>query len=120
MHEMGIVLHLAKTLDETAAEHRISSIGKVVLQVGEVSGIVTDLFTDAWDYFKLRHPILKDSTLVLETLPAVTWCDNCKSKYETVKYGRQCPRCQSWETWLLQGNECVIKQIEAEQETEDK
>ncbi len=120
MHEMGIVLHLAKTLDETAAEHRISSIGKVVLQVGEVSGIVTDLFTDAWDYFKLRHPILKDSTLVLETLPAVTWCDNCKTKYETVKYGRQCPRCQSWETWLLQGNECVIKQIEAEQETEDK
>ena len=85
-----------------------------------VSGIVTDLFTDAWDYFKLRHPILKDSTLVLETLPAVTWCDNCKTKYETVKYGRQCPRCQSWETWLLQGNECVIKQIEAEQETEDK
>ncbi len=120
MHEMGIVLHLAKTLDETAAEHRISSVGKVVLQVGEVSGIVTDLFTDAWDYFKLRHPILKDSTLVLETLPAVTWCDNCKTKYETVKYGRQCPRCQSWETWLLQGNECVIKQIEAEQETEDK
>ena len=120
MHEMGIVLHLAKTLDETAAEHRISSIGKVVLQVGEVSGIVTDLFTDAWDYFKLRHPILKDSTLVLETLPAVTWCDNCKTKYETVKYGRQCPRCQSWETWLLQGNECVIKQIEAEQKTEDK
>lgn len=114
MHEMGIVLHLAKTLDETAAEHKISSIGKVVLQVGEVSGIMTDLFTDAWEYFKPRHPILKDSTLVLETVPAITWCDNCKSRYETVKYGRQCPRCQSWETWLLQGDECIIKEIEAE------
>lgn len=114
MHEMGIVLHLAKTLDETAAEHKISSIGKVVLQVGEVSGIMTDLFTDAWEYFKPRHPILKDSKLVLETVPAITWCDNCKSRYETVKYGRQCPKCQSWETWLLQGDECIIKEIEAE------
>ncbi len=114
MHEMGIVLHLAKTLDETAAEHKLTSIGKVVLQVGEVSGIVTDLFTDAWDYFKVRHPVLKDSTLVLEPVPALTWCDNCKSKYETVKYGRQCPHCQSWETWLFQGDECIIKEIEAD------
>ena len=114
MHEMGIVLHLAKTLDETAEENHLRAIGKIVLQVGEVSGIVTDLFTDAWDYFKLRHPILKDSILELETLPAVTWCDSCKSKYETVKYGRQCPNCRSWETWLIQGDECVIKEIEAE------
>ena len=114
MHEMGIVLHLAKTLDETAEENHLRSIGKVVLQVGEVSGIVTDLFTDAWDYFKLRLPLLKDSTLELETLPAVTWCDSCKQRYETVKYGRQCPYCHSGETWLIQGDECIIKEIEAE------
>ena len=43
---MCIVLHLAKTLEETAKEKRIVKIGKVTLQVGEVSGIMTDLFTD--------------------------------------------------------------------------
>ena len=56
MHEMGIVLHLAKTLDETAEEEGLTKIGSVTLQVGEVSGIITDLFTEAWDYFKVRHP----------------------------------------------------------------
>ena len=111
---MGIVLHLAKTLDETAEEHKLNSIGRVVLQVGEVSGIMTDLFIDAWNYFKPRHPVLKDSELVLETIPAVTWCDNCKKTYETVKYGKQCPYCSSGETWLIKGNECIIKEIEAE------
>ena len=30
MHEMGIVLHLAKTLDQTAEEHNLTAIGKVV------------------------------------------------------------------------------------------
>ena len=114
MHEMGIVLHLAKTLDETAEQEHVTKIGKVVLQVGEVSGIMTDLFTDAWDYFKGRHPVLKDSELVLEQIPAVTYCDNCKGTYETVKYGKECPFCHSGETWLLKGNECIIKEIEAE------
>jgi hydrogenase nickel incorporation protein HypA/HybF len=114
MHEMGIVLHLAKTLDETAEENHLTAIGKVVLQVGEVSGIMTDLFIDAWNYFKVRHPVLMESELVLETIPAVTWCDNCKQTYETVKYGKECPYCHSGETWLLRGSECVIKEIEAE------
>jgi len=114
MHEMGIVLHLAKTLDETAEQEQLKRIGKVVLQVGEVSGIMTDLFVEAWDYFKGRYPVLKESELVLEQIPAVTYCDHCKRTYETVRFGRTCPFCHSGETWLLKGNECVIKEIEAE------
>ena len=74
MHEMGIVMHLAKTLDELAEEQHITKIGSVTLQVGEVSGIMTELFTDAWDYFKGRHPVLAESELKLETTPAVTYC----------------------------------------------
>ena len=114
MHEMGIVLHLAKTLDETAEEENLTKIGSVTLQVGEVSGIMTDLFTDCWNYFRGRHKVLTDCELILETIPAVTWCDSCKQTYPTVPQGRQCPYCGSWETWLKQGNECVIKEITAE------
>jgi len=116
MHEMGIILNLARTLDETAEENRLTKIGSVTLQVGEVSGIMTDYFVDCWNYFKVKHPVLKDSELRLETIPAVTWCDSCGRTYETVKYGRECPYCHSGETWLLRGNECVIKEIEAEGE----
>ncbi len=114
MHEMGIVFHLSKTLRETAEEQQLTKIGKITLQVGEVSGIMTDYFVDCWNYFKNRYPLLAESELVLETLPAVTWCDSCKQTYETVKYGKTCPFCGSGETWLLKGNECIIKEIEAE------
>jgi len=111
---MGIVFHIAKTLDELALKNHLTKIGSVTLDVGEVSGIMTDYFTDCWNYFRGRHPILKDSELKIETIPALTWCDNCKNTYPTVKYGRECPYCHSGETWLLRGNECVIKEIEAE------
>ncbi len=115
MHEMGIVLHLAKSLDDVAKEENLKKIGKVTLQVGEVSGIMTDLFSDCWNYFKERHPILSESTLVIEPVKAITMCDTCKREYETVKYGRICPYCSSTETYLIKGNECIIKEIEAEE-----
>lgn len=119
MHEMGVVIHLAKTLDKLAEEQHITRIGSVTLSVGEVSGIVNDLFVDAWNYFRKKHPVLNDAELKMETIPAYTHCDGCGSKYETVKHGKICPNCGSKETWLIQGNECIIKEIEAETADEE-
>jgi hydrogenase nickel incorporation protein HypA/HybF len=115
MHEMGIILHLAKTLEETAEQEKIKKITRVTLEVGEVSGIMTDYFVDCWNYFRRKHPVLETAELTLETIPAVTWCDACKSTYPTVEFGRTCPHCGSGETWLLKGNECIIKEIEVEE-----
>ena len=114
MHEMGIILHLAKSLEETAKEEQIKKITRVTLEVGEVSGIMTDYFTDCWNYFRKRHPVLDTAELELETIPAVTFCGSCERNYPTVQYGRTCPYCKSGETWLLWGSECVIKEIEVE------
>ena len=50
----------------------------------------------------------------METIPAVTFCSACERTYPTVQYGRECPYCHSGETWLLRGNECVIKEIEVD------
>ena len=115
MHEMGIILHLAKTLEETAEQEKIKKITRVALEVGEVSGIMTDYFEECWNYFRRKHPVLETAELELITLPAVTWCDSCKQTYPTVQYGRTCPHCGSGETWLLKGNECIIKEIEVEE-----
>ena len=114
MHEMGIIINLANTLEDTAREENLKKIGSVTLQVGEVSGIMTDYFEDCWNYFKKKHPVLEESALRIETIPAITYCSSCEAHYRTAKYGRECPYCHSGETWLVQGNECVIKEIEAE------
>ena len=120
MHEMGIVTHLAKTLDEMAEEQHITKYGSVTLQVGEVSGIITDLFTDCWNYFRVKHKLLTECELKLETIPAVTMCGDCHQTYPTIKYGKECPYCQSSNTWLVTGNQCMIKEVEAETDDESK
>ena len=49
----------------------------------------------------------------VETIPAVTQCQACGRQYETVRYGRTCPYCESPDTYLVQGSEMMIKEIEA-------
>ena len=62
--------------------------------------------------------MLSEAELRIETIPAVTFCEDCKDTYETIEYGRICPYCKSENTYLVQGNECLIKEIEAETEEE--
>ena len=114
MHELGIVMHVAKTLDEVAEENKLTEISSVTLQVGEVAGILNDYFLDCWDYFKVKYEVIKNCEMKIEMIPAVTFCEDCKQEYETVKYGRICPYCGSEHTYLVVGNECIIKEITAQ------
>ena len=58
MHELGIIVHISRTLTKLADEKKLSKIGSVTLEVGEVSGIVPDYMTDAWNYYKKKTPLL--------------------------------------------------------------
>jgi hydrogenase nickel incorporation protein HypA/HybF len=53
----------------------------VTVEIGEVSGIVTDLFEESWNYFSKKHPVLTGSELRIETIPAVTHCEGCGENY---------------------------------------
>lgn len=111
MHELGIVTYVAKTVTTIAEERGIREVGAVLLEIGEVSGIVGDYLVDCWNYFRKRYPVLRETELQYETLSAVTYCEECKEEYATVQYGRICPHCGSEKTYLLTGNECNIKEL---------
>ena len=111
MHELGIVTYAARQVDEVARENEIDEIAEVVIEIGEVSGIVAEFLIDAWDYFRKNYPVLAGSKLRCETIKAITHCDGCGRNYPTVQYGKTCPHCGSGETWLLVGRECNIKEI---------
>ena len=78
MHELGIIIHISKTLKEVAEENEVTKIGSVTLEIGEVSGIVPEYLLDCWDYYRKKSDLLSESELRIETLPAVTMCENCK------------------------------------------
>ena len=114
MHELGTIHYVIDTVEKLAVENQLTRIGSVTLQVGEVSGIIPRFLTDYWEYAKKKTDYLRDAELKIETIEAVTYCQACGKTYPTVKYAKICPYCQRDNTFLVTGNEYVIKEIEAE------
>lgn len=113
MHELGIVFYIIDDVKEVAAANAVTSVARVTLELGEVSGVVPELLQDAWRWACAREPIMSGCALEVEVVPAVTLCEACRAEYATVAHGRVCPACGSERTYLLRGREVTIKEIEA-------
>lgn len=116
MHELGIVFHIIKSVEEIAAEARIGRVSAVTLELGEVSGIIPSYLHDCWRWACDKHEVMRGCELVVEKIPARTFCEACGTTYETVAHGRICPACGSDNTYLMQGNEAMIKEIATPEE----
>ena len=112
MHELGVVFHCIKEVNEIAAENKVARVNSVTIQLGEVSTVIPELFEDCWNWAVKKETVLKDAKIHIERIDAVTFCEDCKQEYPTVKYGKTCPHCGSLNTYLVQGNEFMIKEIE--------
>ena len=115
MHELGIVFHIIRTVEDVAKENHVARIQRVTLQLGEVSGVVESYLQDCWKWAAAKSEILPGAALTVEQIPAITLCEDCGQQYPTVQYGRICPHCQSERTYLVQGNEMMIKEVECEE-----
>ena len=112
MHELGVVFHCIKEVNAIAAENNVRRVNSVTIQLGEVSTVIPHLFEDCWNWAVKKETVLKDCSVKIETIPAVTFCEDCKKEYPTVQYGKTCPYCGGGNTYLVQGNEFMIKEIE--------
>ena len=89
MHELGIVFHVIKSVEKIGEENGLTNVASVTPE------------------------LLPEAALKIETIPAVTYCEGCGRNYPTVQFGRTCPHCGSEKTWLKQGSEINLKEIEA-------
>ena len=120
MHELGIIVKVLDQVDEVAAEYKAQKILKVTMEVGEVSTIVPDLFTDAFDWAKKKTRFAQDAELEMIIIEGRTYCENCGETYRTTEHGKKCPYCGSHETYLLTGDQVIIKDIAAVFDDEGK
>ncbi len=111
MHELGIVFHIANQVQDVAKENGVDKIHQVTLSVGEVSTVIGEYLIDCWNWNSKKTEMLKDCKLEIEKIEAVTFCEDCKKEYKTVEHGKTCPYCGGGNTYLVAGNEVMIKEI---------
>lgn len=111
MHELGVVFYVVKDVKQVAKENDVEKVRSVTLQIGEVSGIIHEQLIDCWNWAKKKEPITEETEMTIEQIDAVSFCEDCKEEYPTVQYAKICPYCGSEHTYLLRGNEFLIKEI---------
>ncbi|MDO4941094.1 MAG: hydrogenase maturation nickel metallochaperone HypA [Erysipelotrichaceae bacterium] len=112
MHELGVVFHVIDDVLDLAKQNDVKHINSVTLQIGTVTGIVPDYLKECWNWAVSKHDETKDCALKIEKIEAITHCEDCGNDYNTIIYGKTCPKCKSGNTYLIQGNEFVIKEME--------
>ena len=112
MHELGIAFHIISEIDKIAEENKVNEVKKVTLEIGEVSGVIPQYLEDVWVWAcenKSKH--MKNCKLNIVVIKGISYCEDCKKTYSTLK-GKICPNCGSKNTYLIEGNQTKIKDIE--------
>ena len=113
MHELGIAFYIIDMVEDLGRQNDLTSVARVKLRLGEVSGVIPSYLQDVWRWAADRTDLMRAAELEIESVPAVTRCLACDRTYATVEYGRTCPYCASEKTELIQGQELELDEIEA-------
>ncbi|MEL7563324.1 MAG: hydrogenase maturation nickel metallochaperone HypA [Dehalobacterium sp.] len=110
MHEMSIVMKFVEIAQEYAVKNNAEKVDKVVLLVGEITGVVPH-------YLKMFYPvvvegmILEGSELVIETVEASVFCTDCATTYNPCHTELICPNCGSERCDVIDGKQLFVKEI---------
>jgi hydrogenase nickel incorporation protein HypA/HybF len=114
LHEMSIVVSFVKMAEEYAVKNNAAKVLRVVLQLGEISGIeeryLHEFYPDV-----VEGTILEGSELVIETIEASVFCTNCATTYNPSKSDFKCPKCGSERCDVIDGRGLFIKEIGIEE-----
>ena len=114
MHELGVVFYVIDECEKIANENKVKHVNSVTIELGTVSGVIDKYLVDCWNWAVNKHEIMTNCELKIEKIKAITHCEDCGEDYNTIVYGKTCPFCKSSNTYLLQGNEFTIKEMEVE------
>lgn len=111
MHELGIVVHVIKQVEELAKKNNVNKVVELTLEVGEVSGVVKQYFVDAFEWAKKRTEYMKETKLNYVVIEAISYCEDCKETFKTTATGKECPKCHKENTYLVTGRDVSFRDI---------
>lgn len=111
MHEYFIVQNLFKVVENLLKQHPRKKIVKAVLLIGKYSGVEPELLKTALEFFKRDSP-LKEAEIILEITELKLKCKDCEIEFNKDKWDVLCPRCGSFNTQIISGEELLLKSLE--------
>jgi hydrogenase nickel incorporation protein HypA/HybF len=113
MHELSLVASIFEVLEEKAREHGAARVTKVVLEVGRMSGAVSELLESAFDTYK-KGTLAEGARLEIVLVPVKLRCPDCGGEAVREDTDFSCAACGSRRVEIVAGRELVVEKIELE------
>jgi hydrogenase nickel incorporation protein HypA/HybF len=113
MHEYSIVQALIDQCEALAVTHNASAVSKVVVKIGQYSGVEPYLLETAFETFKERT-VCHDAQFVMTIQPLVIVCYECGEESVLDQPHYICPICQSLDIRVTDGEEMMLMSLEME------
>jgi hydrogenase nickel incorporation protein HypA/HybF len=110
MHELGITRNIVAIVADAAKGRKVR---RVTLEVGELSGVMTDAIAFCFDVVA-QDTVLEGAELDIRVIPGRARCSACGAEFETATLYTPCD-CGSRRLEQLQGEELNIKTMELEE-----
>lgn len=111
MHELSLALALIEQVTEEARKHGASSVHRVDVRVGELSGVEAAMLASAYEVAR-EGTFCAGAELVVTPVSAVWACPRCEAPIPVGGVLR-CPACDE-PARLRQGAEIELDRIEVE------
>lgn len=111
MHELSIVIGIVDIAEAEAKKAKVKSFDLIELEIGNLSGIVIEALDFAWQS-AVVGTVLENSIRRINRIEAIAKCVDCDHEFISTTLYENCPKCNSYFTNLIKGNELKIKSLE--------
>ncbi|WP_104697746.1 MULTISPECIES: hydrogenase/urease nickel incorporation protein HypA [unclassified Helicobacter] len=121
MHEYSVVASLIDLCEENAKANNAQKVAKVVVSIGERSGMDKSLFISAFETFREESSFCKNALLEIKEERVKLECQKCGEIFQPngIAYG-ECIKCNSNALKMIEGKEMYLVSLELlQEETEE-
>jgi hydrogenase nickel incorporation protein HypA/HybF len=111
VHEAGLAQAALEIAAERARERGATRIHRLVLQVGDLSGVVADALRFALDALSVGT-IAEGAGFEIEVVPVECHCPACDRPFRPTDVVYSCPNCGAISSDVRQGHELVLHSME--------
>jgi hydrogenase nickel incorporation protein HypA/HybF len=110
MHELSIAKNIIEIIKESVSEEDLAKVEKVILKVGELSGVVADSLEFSLEAV-CAGTELEKANYKLVKIPFIVRCKICNNESNSELGVIKCPLCGSKDTEIISGNELLVSEI---------
>ncbi len=111
MHELSVCLSLLQQVEAIAQENGATTVDRIELKVGPLSGVEADLLQNAYP-IAVAGTIAENAELVIEASGVVVHCTQCDAESSVPSNRLVCPECGDFRTRLVSGDEMILQRLE--------